>query len=124
MQLHYIVDLLRQMAEHGLGAVQCRQDVHDRYNDALERAHEKMVWTHPGMETYYRNSRGRVTVNYPYRNVDLFHATDFVLPPVQRGTRTLLTVHDLSFVRVPEAASPSLKAYLDTVVPRSDQRAS
>ena len=34
-----------------------------------------MVWTHPGMETYYRNSRGRVVVNYPYRNVDLFHAT-------------------------------------------------
>ena len=27
--------------------------------------------------------------------------------------RTLLTVHDLSFVRVPEAASPDLKAYLD-----------
>lgn len=51
--------------------------------------------------------------------VDLFHATDFVLPPTLPGTRTLLTVHDLSFVRVPETASPSLKAYLDVVVPRS-----
>ena len=54
---------------------------------------------------------------------DLYHATDFVLPPVSRGTRTLLTVHDLSFVRVPEAASPNLKAYLDKVVPRSVHRA-
>jgi len=54
---------------------------------------------------------------------DLFHATDFVLPPVRSNTRTLLTVHDLSFVRVPEAASPSLKAYLDIVVPRSAKRA-
>ncbi len=51
--------------------------------------------------------------------VDLYHATDFVLPPTLPGTRTLLTVHDLSFVRVPEAASPPLKAYLDVVVPRS-----
>jgi glycosyltransferase involved in cell wall biosynthesis len=51
--------------------------------------------------------------------VDLFHATDFVLPPTLPGTQTLLTVHDLSFVRVPETASPSLKAYLDVVVPRS-----
>ena len=51
--------------------------------------------------------------------VDLFHATDFVLPPTLPGTKTLLTVHDLSFVRVPETASPSLKAYLDKVVPRS-----
>ena len=51
--------------------------------------------------------------------VDLFHATDFVLPPTRSAVRTLLTVHDLSFVRVPEAASPRLKAYLDAVVPPS-----
>ncbi len=55
--------------------------------------------------------------------VALYHATDFVLPPTLPGTRTLLTVHDLSFVRVPETASPSLKAYLDVVVPRSVARA-
>ncbi|MCC7206559.1 MAG: glycosyltransferase family 4 protein [Anaerolineae bacterium] len=53
----------------------------------------------------------------------LYHATDFTLPPVRRGAPTLLTVHDLSFVRVPGAASPSLKAYLDRVVPRSVYRA-
>lgn len=54
--------------------------------------------------------------------VSCFHATDFVLPPTHRKTRTLLTVHDLSFVRVPQTASPSLKRYLDKVVPRSLQR--
>jgi 4-hydroxyacetophenone monooxygenase len=92
MQLHYIMDLLSQMADQGLGTVECRQDVHDRYNEAIERAHEKMVWTHPGMETYYRNSRGRVTVNYPYRNVDLFHATrhanlaDYTTEPLDQDT--------------------------------------
>ena len=26
-----------------------------------------MVWTHKGMDTYYRNSRGRVVVNNPFR---------------------------------------------------------
>jgi glycosyltransferase involved in cell wall biosynthesis len=51
--------------------------------------------------------------------VDLYHATDFTLPPTLPGTRTLLTVHDLSYARVPESASPPLKAYLDVVVPRS-----
>jgi glycosyltransferase involved in cell wall biosynthesis len=55
--------------------------------------------------------------------VDLYHATDFVLPPTLSKTRTIVQVHDLSFVRVPEAASPRLKAYLDVVVPRSIQRA-
>jgi glycosyltransferase involved in cell wall biosynthesis len=56
-------------------------------------------------------------------NIRLYHATDFVLPPTQRTTRTILTVHDLSFVRVPDAASPKLKQYLDMVVPRSARRA-
>lgn len=55
--------------------------------------------------------------------VDLLHAPDFTLPPVRRGTRTLLTVHDLSFVRAPEAAAPGLRAYLNRVVPRSVARA-
>jgi glycosyltransferase involved in cell wall biosynthesis len=55
--------------------------------------------------------------------VDIFHATDFVLPPTRRRTRALLTVHDLSFVRVPAAASPRLRAYLDRVVPDSVGRA-
>ena len=53
----------------------------------------------------------------------LFHATDFTLPPTLPGTKTLLTVHDLSFVRAPETSTPVLKAYLDRVVPRSARRA-
>ena len=55
--------------------------------------------------------------------MSLYHATDFVLPPTRSSTRTLLTVHDLSFVRVPETANPGLRRYLDAVVPRSVQRA-
>ena len=90
MQLRYITDLLRQMTEHHIGAVECRQDVHDAYNGEVDRAHDKMVWTHPGMETYYRNGRGRVTVNMPYRNVDMFERTlradldDFLTEPRRR----------------------------------------
>src|SRR5215813_8017490 len=30
--------------------------------------------------------------------VDLFHAPDFILPPVRRNTCTIVTIHDLSFV--------------------------
>jgi glycosyltransferase involved in cell wall biosynthesis len=55
--------------------------------------------------------------------VDVFHSPDFTLPPVRRGTRTLLTVHDLSFVRDPGSAAPGLLAYLKAVVPRSVARA-
>jgi glycosyltransferase involved in cell wall biosynthesis len=53
---------------------------------------------------------------------DVFHAPDFVLPPVRQG-RTVLTVHDLAFLLVPECADARLRAYLEVAVPRSVQRA-
>jgi 4-hydroxyacetophenone monooxygenase len=75
MQMHYIMDLLRQMMDRNVGAVECRQDVHDAYNARVDRQHENMIWTHGGTRTYYRNDKGRVVVNYPFRNVDLFTMT-------------------------------------------------
>ena len=54
---------------------------------------------------------------------DLYHATDFVLPPVTPGKRTVLTVHDLTFERAPDAAPPQLLRFLKRVVPHSVRRA-
>lgn len=69
----------------------------------------------------------RARLYYPVElfigRVKLFHATDFTLPPTLPFTKTLLTVHDLSFVRAPETATPILKKYLDQVVPWSVKRA-
>ncbi len=55
-------------------------------------------------------------------SVDLYHSPDFTLPPTPK-IPTVLTVHDLSFVRDPESAAPGLRTYLNTVVPRSVSRA-
>jgi glycosyltransferase involved in cell wall biosynthesis len=54
--------------------------------------------------------------------LDIFYSPDFVLPPVLRATRTMLTVHDLSFMRHPEAFVSPLRRYLGRVVPRSIER--
>jgi 4-hydroxyacetophenone monooxygenase len=75
MQMRYIMDVLKKMLTQGLGAVECRQDVHDAYNERVDQAHANMVWTHPGMETYYRNARGRIVVNSPYRNATFYEMT-------------------------------------------------
>ena len=72
MQMRYIMSAVRQMVEKGLGAIEIREDVHDAYNADVDQQHETMVWTHPGMSTYYRNARGRIVVNSPYRNAEYF----------------------------------------------------
>ncbi len=56
-------------------------------------------------------------------DIRLLHAPDFTLPPVRRRTKTILTVHDLSFIREPWTAAPGLRSYLGRVVPRSIARA-
>ena len=56
-------------------------------------------------------------------HLDVFYSPDFVLPPTRRATRTLLTVHDLSFLHCPQAFVPPLRRYLERVVPRSIARA-
>lgn len=87
MQVRYIMQMIDAMARRDLGVVECRPDVHDRYIEKVDAIHENMVWTHPGMSTYYRNSRGRVVVNSPYRNVDFFEMTkevdldDYIVEP-------------------------------------------
>ncbi len=54
--------------------------------------------------------------------LDLFHSPNFILPPTRRA-KTLLTVHDLSFIRHPQGAVDSLRRWLNYVVPRSLARA-
>ncbi len=54
--------------------------------------------------------------------LDLFHSPNFILPPT-RQVKTLLTVHDLSFIRHPQGAVASLRKWLKDVVPRSLARA-
>lgn len=78
MLMRYVTEAVHTMLSEGIGALEVRRDVHDAYNARIDAAHEQMVWTHPGMSTYYRNDKGRVVVNYPFRNVDLFAETSHV----------------------------------------------
>ena len=55
-------------------------------------------------------------------SIDIFHSPNFVLPPVARAS-TVLTIHDLSFMRMPQCAEPSLREYLSRVVPKAVARA-
>jgi glycosyltransferase involved in cell wall biosynthesis len=71
----------------------------------------------------WHRARLPLAVDWLTGPIDLFHSPDFTLPPTRRGTRTILTVHDLSFVRDPGSAMPVLRAYLNQVVPRSVARA-
>jgi 4-hydroxyacetophenone monooxygenase len=74
-QSRYISACLVDMIERGIAAVDVRQDVHDDYIRKVDVEHEAMIWTHPGMTTYYRNRSGRVFSAMPWRFVDYWAMT-------------------------------------------------
>ena len=74
-QAHYIAQCLSLMSRENLATLEVRQDAHDSFVARTDAEHEKMIWTHPGMSTYYRNSQGRVFSVMPWRLVDYWQMT-------------------------------------------------
>jgi glycosyltransferase involved in cell wall biosynthesis len=58
----------------------------------------------------------------PLADLDLFHGCDFVAPPLG-AVPTVVSVHDLSFVHLPECHTPLNRWYLRLAVPRAARAA-
>jgi 4-hydroxyacetophenone monooxygenase len=74
-QARYISAMVAKMIERGIKAVDVKQEVHDTFVAEVDRRHEQMIWTHPGMSTYYRNRHGRVVSVTPFSLVEYWSMT-------------------------------------------------
>jgi 4-hydroxyacetophenone monooxygenase len=74
-QSRYISACLVEMIERGIAAIDVKQEAHDTYIRKVDAEHEQLIWTHPGMSTYYRNQQGRVFSAMPWRFVDYWQMT-------------------------------------------------
>lgn len=67
-QMHFAGEVVLSASEHGARTVEVRDAVYEDYLHRIDEAHERLVWTHPGTENWYRNSKGRVIAITPWRN--------------------------------------------------------
>jgi len=74
-QVNYILRCIRMLLERDARSLDCRQDVHDRYNDEVDKLNEGSAWGAPSVENWYKNQTGRVTANLPFRIVDYWQMT-------------------------------------------------
>jgi len=74
-QARYICAMLARMIERGIAAVDVRREVHDAFVAEVDRRHAELIWTHPGMSTYYRNRHGRVVSATPFSLVEYWAMT-------------------------------------------------
>jgi len=74
-QVRYVQACVMRMLEQDIATMTCRQDVYEAYNTEVDALHADLIWTHPGMQTWYRNAAGRVVSIMPFRLVDYWART-------------------------------------------------
>jgi 4-hydroxyacetophenone monooxygenase len=82
----YVADFLTRMVEDEMETVDVKPDVAAEYTARIDAEHDTLVWTAPGLESYYRNSKGRVSSANPWRMVDYWRLTHEADPEHYRVT--------------------------------------
>ena len=74
-QARYVSSAVVAMTEAGATSIDVRPELRDDYTAEIDRLHEDLVWTHPGVSTYYRTVNGKVRSPMPFRLVDYWART-------------------------------------------------
>jgi 4-hydroxyacetophenone monooxygenase len=74
-QVRYTMGCIKALLERGHAAMDCKREVNETFNRQLDEALQKTVWAHPGMTSWYKNSRGRVVTTSPWRLLDYWRWT-------------------------------------------------
>jgi 4-hydroxyacetophenone monooxygenase len=76
VQMRYLRRLLTQMFKQDIKAIEPKLEATDDYNQRVDDLHAVSVWTHPKVQSYYRNSKGRVIYLMPFRNLEYWEMTE------------------------------------------------
>jgi len=74
-QVDYVLQCLRLLVDSGARTMNCREEVHDRYNARIDAANASMAWGASRVNSWYKNALGRVSQNWPGSLVDYWHET-------------------------------------------------
>jgi 4-hydroxyacetophenone monooxygenase len=74
-QVRYILGCLQLMFERGARTISCTEAAHAAYNAKVDDAQSRMVWALDGVANWFKNQRGRVATNSPFRLVDYWSMT-------------------------------------------------
>jgi 4-hydroxyacetophenone monooxygenase len=74
-QTRYFMGLLQALRTQPIRSVECRQEVHDRYNQEIDALLGQLSWSHPSVSTWYKNAKGRIVTNQPWSLLDYWRLT-------------------------------------------------
>lgn len=74
-EVNYVLEAIRLLLEGGHRALDCRSDVHDAYNVRIDEANRLRAWGASSVNSWYKNSLGRVAQNWPFALLEYWQQT-------------------------------------------------
>jgi len=91
-QVRYVMQAIARLASGEVSSLEVRKEVFRAYNEELDTALTRSIWSHPGMTTWYRNEAGRVVVSSPWTYLDYWQRTrefdlaSYIEEPAESGS--------------------------------------
>ena len=88
-QVHYVLEMLRVMREHGAAEVEVRREAQDAHNRWLQQRMQDTVWLRGGCDSWYLDANGVNRTLYPglssafRRSLREFRVDEHVLTPAR-----------------------------------------
>ena len=79
-QVHYVMQCLALMLERRAQALEIPESMNDEYNEEVQAISRNLAWGHPGVQSWYKNSDGKVVNNSPFSNLEFWQRTHDVEP--------------------------------------------
>jgi 4-hydroxyacetophenone monooxygenase len=75
-QINYICSAIECMLDNDYKVIKVKSEIEKQYQDRFDKRHEKMVWQHANISSWYQNSKGKVVTTSPWRLVEYWNWTN------------------------------------------------
>jgi 4-hydroxyacetophenone monooxygenase len=79
-EVRYVLDCIRSILAGDHRALDVKEDVHDRYNEAIDAENLRMAWGVSTVNSWYKSESGRVAQNWPFPLLEYWKRTRQVDP--------------------------------------------
>lgn len=92
----YVLDAIRSLLSSGARSLEVTQAAYWRYNERVDEANLLRAWGFSSVNSWYKNSKGRVAQNYPFTSAELWqrtrevHHTDYRMTFQEASEQTVL----------------------------------
>lgn len=74
-EVNYVMGCLRLLLEGGHRALDCKREVHDAYNERIDKANKLRTWGASKVNSWYKNETGRSAQNWPGNLIEYWQQT-------------------------------------------------